>query len=68
MYGKSLTTAESVKLIGMTGTYTVNSLHIEVMVDDVKQAYGSLRLLIAPMAGCGKVWVMADSVQLHNVQ
>jgi hypothetical protein len=32
-------------------------------VKDVKQAYGKLRVLIAPVSGCGQAWVDASRVR-----
>lgn len=44
-------------MIGETYYYRTNGLAIEVIVKDIKQAYGRIRYLIAPVSGQGEVWV-----------
>lgn len=60
--------SESIKLLGKPAIYPINGLRVEVQINDVKQAYGATRVLVAPIAGSGSVWVMLDSVQLIDNQ
>lgn len=48
---------EAAALIGKVREIEVNGLAVDVMVNDVKQAYGRTRYLVSPVAGRGQVWV-----------
>ncbi len=43
--------------IGTTVTVRFESLQIQCLVMDAKNAYGNVRLLIVPVAGQGEQWV-----------
>ncbi len=52
-----MTYNEAAALIGKVREIDVNGLAVDVMVNDVKQAYGRTRYLVSPVAGRGQVWV-----------
>lgn len=58
-------TSSHLKLIGRTGEYCINGITVYVTVNDVKSAYGNVRLCISPIAGKGSVWVNEESVGLN---
>jgi len=52
-----MTIAELSKAIGTAGYIIHEQLHVSVKVLDVKQSYGRVRYLVAPLAGTGTIWV-----------
>jgi hypothetical protein len=42
------------------GYVEFDCVHVEVEIVDVKEAYGSLRFLVRPVAGRGTKWCSAD--------
>lgn len=57
---------EHLKLIEKTGKYWINGLEINVTINDIKSAYGNIRVNIKPVSGNGNVWVNLDSVKLTD--
>jgi hypothetical protein len=58
-----MTTAQTAHLIGREGALRVSAaLAVAVRIVDVKQSYGNLRYLVAPLAGLGQEWVDAGRV------
>jgi hypothetical protein len=57
-----MTTVETMQLIGKQSTIFIGGLNIDVIVKDVKQAYGKTRYQVEPVAGRGSVWV--ESIKL----
>ena len=56
-----MTAAEAAALVGtVVALRTETTLAIHASVLDVKQSYGILRYLIAPVAGTGQAWVFAS--------
>ena len=66
----SLTYAEMAALLGKTGYYSARTgdgaakreLFFSIEVLDARNRYGSLDLLIRPVAGGGQTWVTASQV------
>lgn len=58
-----MTARELAEMVGKAGTYSVNSLKIDVVVLDAKQVYGRVDFLIEPKAGSGRIWVASSSVK-----
>lgn len=55
--------------IGLRGLVAVGGdMHVMVTVADVKQAYGSLRLLVVPVMGTGQMWVEESRFQVAEAQ
>lgn len=64
-----LTTSEAAALIGRLGLLrdaTSPGLAFEVSIVDVKQAYGSTRVLIEPTLGAGRAWVGMERINLKD--
>lgn len=51
------TARQMVVAIGQTVVVRVESFGVEMVVKDVKQAWGQTRLLVAPIRGTGEAWV-----------
>lgn len=43
--------------IGQVVVVRMESFGIDMLVKDVKQSYGQIRLLVAPLNGTGEAWV-----------
>jgi len=52
-----MTTNEMLPAVGQTAVLRMEDLQIEVTIRDVKTAYGRVRLLVAPITGCGTQWL-----------
>ena len=56
------------KYMGKTALYRVRlsgvGLSFKVKIADVKQAYGNIRFLIEPVAGCGSAWIEARNLKI----
>ena len=62
-----MTTAELMKFIGQTATYTPDlGIAFRVRITDVKQSYGHIRLLIEPVNGSGARWVQLSALDLED--
>lgn len=58
-----MSAVELMKNVGKSGLYHVEGgLHVAVNIIDAKSAYGSVRLLIQPVAGEGGKWVESFKV------
>jgi hypothetical protein len=55
-----MTIKQLASLIGKQGLLRVESLHVRVEILDVKEAYGSTRVLITPVNGSGEQWVTLE--------
>lgn len=53
----SNTYLDAKQYIGKSGTVWLNSLAVDVVVLDVKAAWGKWRFLVTPKAGHGSVWM-----------
>ena len=51
------TARQMVVAIGQTVVVRMESFGVEMVVKDVKQAWGQTRLLVAPIRGTGEAWV-----------
>jgi hypothetical protein len=58
-----VTTAESVAILGKAGTIHLNGLNIDIIVTDVKQAYGRTRYQVTPAQGSGSIWVETVKIE-----
>lgn len=60
-----MTASELGVLVGQTGAYRPSrDLNFEVRVLDARTRYGTIDVLIAPVAGNGSQWVTLDRVGL----
>lgn len=50
--------------LGKKATYNYGDLKFEVIIKDVKSAYGVERYLIVPVSGSGHTWVFSKSVKV----
>jgi hypothetical protein len=48
--------------IGKTGTLACGALQVDVVIIDAKRAWGTIRLLVSPIAGRGEQWVDESAV------
>jgi hypothetical protein len=48
------------------GTITMDKLEIEIEILDVRQRWGTLDYLIAPVAGNGTTWVEARRIRQNS--
>jgi hypothetical protein len=51
------TARQMIPAIGQTVVVRVEAFHINMVVKDVKQAWGQTRLLVAPINGTGEAWI-----------
>ena len=62
-----MTVAQLAKYIGQTGFISYDRMNFEVMVIDVRQAWGDIQVLVTPshasLAGAGAAWKSGSSVQ-----
>lgn len=54
---KKIAPADAPGLVGKKAFVTFNGLSFEVLIEDIKVAYGHARFLVTPVAGKGAVWV-----------
>jgi hypothetical protein len=61
-----MTIQEGQALLGKTGYLSgaLGAVRFEVVITDVKSAYGDVRVLVTPKAGEGTAWVSLNRVQL----
>jgi hypothetical protein len=57
-----MTAKDMAALIGCDADYRVGDLLFAVMIDDARNRFGSVDVLIRPSAGSGVRWVSRDSV------
>jgi hypothetical protein len=55
-----MTLREMSAQLDKVGYVEFDCVHVEVEIVDVKEAYGSLRFLVRPVAGRGTKWCSAD--------
>lgn len=60
----NITAKQMIPAIGQSVVARFEDLLIECQVQDVKQSYGRIRLLIAPVSGTGTQWVEMQRVSL----
>ena len=54
-----------IKNIGRTGTvHFRGDCYVTVLITDAKTAYGALRFEVEPLAGLGRVWIDAASIEI----
>jgi len=58
------TATQMIVAVGQIVQWNVGGVAVQVIVCDVKTAWGKNRLLIEPKAGHGRVWVELSSVSL----
>jgi hypothetical protein len=61
-----MTTAQLNEYIGQTATLPYRGLSVRVIVKDVKQSYGRVRLLVQHADGERQTWVNLESVKLEG--
>lgn len=55
-----MTTAQAAKLIGQEAIWNAgNGLSFQVLIEDVKIAYGNTRYQVKPVSGQGSTWVQS---------
>lgn len=59
-----MTVKEMAALIGRTAMLYAGDLAIQVRVTDARTRFGSVDVLVTPVAGHGLKWVLADTVSL----
>jgi len=57
------TTREMLPALNEQVSVRFESIRVDCIVDDVKSAYGKVRLLVIPVSGGGSQWVELDRVQ-----
>jgi hypothetical protein len=62
-----MTAQEMTALIGKNGVLSVSGTRLvfEVRILDVRQRFGSLDYLVAPLAGGGETWHAASHVKVY---
>lgn len=60
----NLTAKQMIPAIGQRVLVRFEDLQIECRVQDVKQSYGRIRLLIVPVSGTSNQWVEMQRVSL----
>ena len=53
-------------LTGLTGTYPVKDMTVEIRVTDARNRFGGVDVLIEPVCGSGATWVAVESVALRQ--
>ena len=52
-----MTAIEQQQYLNQHATIFIGGLHVNVLITDVKQAYGRTRYEVTPLQGTGRVWV-----------
>lgn len=55
---------EYIQMIGKHAYYLTNGLLIEVLIEDIRTAWGRIDAHITPIAGSRATWVSIDSLRL----
>jgi hypothetical protein len=61
------TVNELKQAVGKRGYIYFNGLGVYVEIFDVKQSYGTIRFLVAPINGKGSAWVLSTSVSINEL-
>jgi hypothetical protein len=57
-----------IRYLGKTGSWAgIKDLSIDVIVDDVRQVFGSTQFRVTPLSGIGAKWVHADTVSFPDI-
>lgn len=66
---KLLTAEELRSFIGRSGSYQAREgITFDVIVQDAREAYGRLDLLVSPVAGKGQAWIGATLIKLAQTE
>lgn len=58
--------SEYMYLIGKIKRYYINGLQVDVIIKDVKKAWGRVDVKIIPVRGIGEKWVNIESLSTRN--
>lgn len=59
---RQMSVKEMIALVGKTGTYTFDGMHVEVTIEDAKESWGRLLVQIVPVSGAGSKWTPVENV------